>query len=244
MDETIKKGPGAIDQWLFRLWNRFRKILSLFIYYLTMVDGVIWSGFWVIPKIALVNLCKSIHDIINYSTLSCPFESGKCEKEWKKIQKFEYPEIKKSFFEKIKKHFLSFLKGYHLVKKNNKKLIKNSDCWLLAKLHFLLQVYLALSILFVLTLASGRAILSESVMVVVLQLWYSSFLTKVFVFQRFVWKLKTEDTQNFQWLPHKNIPYLSSRRLYLKSLVSFFRRTHALSVDVEMKSLRKSVFFC
>ena len=150
----------------------------------------------------------------------------------------------KELFWENKKTFFIVFEGLSFGEKNNKKLIKNSDCWLLAKLHFLLQVYLALSILFVLTLASGRAILSESVMVVVLQLWYSSFLKKVFVFQRFVWKLKTEDTQNFQWLPHKNIPYLSSRRLYLKSLVSFFKRTHALSVDVEMKSLRKSVFFC
>ena len=137
MDETIKKGPGAIDQWLFRLWNRFRKILSLFIYYLTMFDDVIWSGFWVIPKIALVNLCKSIHDVINYSTLICPFESGKCEKEWKKIQKFEYPENKKSFFEKIKNIFYRFWRAIIWWKKN-KKLMKNSNCWLLAKLHFLL----------------------------------------------------------------------------------------------------------
>ena len=32
------------------------------------------------------------HDIINYSTSICPFESGKCEKEGKKLQKFEYLE--------------------------------------------------------------------------------------------------------------------------------------------------------
>ena len=28
---------------------------------------------------------KPIHDIINYSIFICPFESGKCEKEGKKL---------------------------------------------------------------------------------------------------------------------------------------------------------------
>ena len=36
--------------------------------------------FCVIPKITSVNLCKSIHDILNYSTSICAFESGKCGK--------------------------------------------------------------------------------------------------------------------------------------------------------------------
>ena len=42
------------------------------------------------------NLCKPNHDIINYSTSICPFESGKCGKEGKKLQKFEYLENEKS----------------------------------------------------------------------------------------------------------------------------------------------------
>ena len=58
------------------------------------------------PKITSANLCKSIHDIINYSTSICPFESGKCGKERKKSQKFEYFENEKSFLGEIKKHFL------------------------------------------------------------------------------------------------------------------------------------------
>ena len=58
-----------------------------------------------------------MHDIINYSTSLCPFESGKSGKEEEKIQKFEYLENKKSFLDEIKKHFSQFLKGYHLVKK-------------------------------------------------------------------------------------------------------------------------------
>ena len=50
-------------------------------YYLTKFDDVMQNSFGVIPKIASGNLCKSIHDIINYSTSICPFESGKCGKE-------------------------------------------------------------------------------------------------------------------------------------------------------------------
>ena len=57
-----------------------------------------------------------MHDIINYSTSICPFESGKRGKEEEKIQKFEYFENKKSFLDEIKNIF-QFLKGYHLVKK-------------------------------------------------------------------------------------------------------------------------------
>ena len=59
-------------------------------------DGVIQSSFWVSPNIAPANLCKPIHDIINYSTSICPFESGKCGKEEEKLHKFEYLENEKS----------------------------------------------------------------------------------------------------------------------------------------------------
>ena len=48
------------------------------------------SSCWVIAKIASVNLCKLIYDIIKYSTSICPFESGNCGKEGKKLQKIEY----------------------------------------------------------------------------------------------------------------------------------------------------------
>ena len=43
-----------------------------------------------------------------YSTSTCPFESGKCGKERKKIQKFEYLENEKSFFDEIKTFFIVF----------------------------------------------------------------------------------------------------------------------------------------
>ena len=83
-----------------------------------------WSRFWVIPKITSANLYKSIHDIINYSTSICPFESGKCGKEEEKLQKFEYLENEKSFLDDIKNIFHSFWRAITWWK--NKKLIKNS----------------------------------------------------------------------------------------------------------------------
>ena len=46
------------------------------------------------------------YDIINCSTSICPFESGNCGKEVKKLQKFEYLENKKSFLDEIKNIFL------------------------------------------------------------------------------------------------------------------------------------------
>ena len=46
--------------------------------------------------------------MINYSTSICPFESRKCGKEGKKLQKFEYLENKTSFLEEIKTIFIVF----------------------------------------------------------------------------------------------------------------------------------------
>ena len=54
------------------------------------------------------DLCKPIHDIINDSTSICPFESGKCGKKRKKLQKFKYLENGKSFLDEIKNIFHSF----------------------------------------------------------------------------------------------------------------------------------------
>ena len=50
----------------------------------------------------------SVHDIIDYSTSICPVESGKCGKEGKKSQKFEYLENEKSFLDEIENIFHSF----------------------------------------------------------------------------------------------------------------------------------------
>ena len=112
MDKIIKnkKRPGTSDQSLFRLQNKFRKIPLLVMYYLTRFNVVKPNkcGFSVIPKITSANLCKLIHDIINYSTSIFPFKSGRCGKEWRKLQKFEYLENEKSFFNEIKNIFYSF----------------------------------------------------------------------------------------------------------------------------------------
>ena len=58
-------------------------------YYLTKFDDVISSAFWVIKKITSANLCKQIHDIINYSTSIYPFEFGKCGKNYKNLNIFK-----------------------------------------------------------------------------------------------------------------------------------------------------------
>ena len=87
-----QKGTGASDQSLFMLWNKFKNIPLFVTYYLTEFDDVMKSSFSDIPKITSANLCKPIDEIINYSTSTRPFESGNCQKEGKKLQKFEYLE--------------------------------------------------------------------------------------------------------------------------------------------------------
>ena len=49
-----------------------------------------------------------MHDITNYSTSICPFESDKRGKEEEKLQKSEYLEKVKSFLDEIKNIFHSF----------------------------------------------------------------------------------------------------------------------------------------
>ena len=54
----------------------------------------------------------------------CPFESGNCGKEGKKLQKLEYLKNEKSFLDKIKNIFHSFC--WAIIWSKNKNLIKNS----------------------------------------------------------------------------------------------------------------------
>ena len=65
-----------------------------------------YSSYWLIPKITSSNLCKSIDDIINYSTSFCRIESWNCGEEGKKLQKLEYLENEESFLDE--KHFSYF----------------------------------------------------------------------------------------------------------------------------------------
>ena len=100
MDSYQKqKGPGTSDQSLFILENMFIKIPFLFIYYLTKFD-VTYNSFLIIPKTTCANLCKPIHDIINYPTSICPFESGKFGKEGKNYKKLNISRIKRAFLMK------------------------------------------------------------------------------------------------------------------------------------------------
>ena len=116
------KGSGTRDLLLFRLRNKFTKFSLLVIYYLTKFDGVIQSGFWIIPNITSANLCKPIHDIINHSTSICPFESNKCGKEGKKIQKIAKLKNEKLFWWNKKNSFWRALICW-----KNKNLIKIVD---------------------------------------------------------------------------------------------------------------------
>ena len=104
-----QKGPGTSNQSLLKLQNMFRKIPLLVIYYLTKFDEKI-------SKITSANLCKPIHEIINYSTSVYPFVSRKCRKEERKIEKFEYLENENSFLDEIKTLVIVF-EGLSFVEK-------------------------------------------------------------------------------------------------------------------------------
>ena len=124
------KKSGINDQPLFRLRNKFKKNYLLVMYYLTKFD-VIWNGFWVIPKITSANLCKTIDDIINYSTFFHPFESRKCGKDGKNYKNLKSRERKELF--RWNKNILHTI-WRAIIWWKNKKLIKNSwhkfkDCY-------------------------------------------------------------------------------------------------------------------
>ena len=119
-----QKGSGTSDQLLFKLQNNFKNIPLFVIDYLTKFYDVMKSRFWVIPKFTSGNLCKPVHGIINYSTFICPFESSKCGKEGKKLQKFEYLKNEKSFLDERKNISHSFWRAFIWWK--NKNLIENS----------------------------------------------------------------------------------------------------------------------
>ena len=106
-----QKGSGTSEQLLFRLQNKFKHIPLFVTYYLTKFDDIMWSSFSVTPKLTSANLCKSIHGIINYSSSISPFESGKCGKEGKRLEKFKYLENEKSFLDEIKSISHSFYRA-------------------------------------------------------------------------------------------------------------------------------------
>ena len=93
-----QKGLGTSDQSFFRLWNKFKKKICISYFLSDQVWQCNIKQFLSYSKITPANLCKPIHDIINYSTYICSFESGKCGKEEEKLQKFEYLENGEIFF--------------------------------------------------------------------------------------------------------------------------------------------------
>ena len=117
-----------------------------------------------------------------------------------------------------------------------------------AKLHSLWSVHFVVATLFVLTLASVRAVLNGndvfSILMVSTKHRYFSFLKKVFVFQK-IW-IKVNVLKTFKTSNNCHIKTCRSltRRVFWKSLVPFFRRIYALSVGFKMKSLIKSVCEC
>ena len=57
------------------------------------------------------NQQHQVNHAINYSTSICPFESGKCGKEGKKLQKLEYLNNEKSFLHQKKNFFFIVFEG-------------------------------------------------------------------------------------------------------------------------------------
>ena len=67
-------------------------------YYLTKYGDVIWSDVWVIPKITSANVCKPIHDIINFNPLSFVFlHLESVERQGKKIKNLNISRTKGPF---------------------------------------------------------------------------------------------------------------------------------------------------
>ena len=71
---------------------------------------------------------------------------------------------------------------------------------------------------------------------------YSSFLIKVFVFQKFFFKVTSLKTFKFSIDCRRKTCQSLAENRFLKE--SFFRRIYALYVGFKMKSLTKSVFLC
>ena len=98
-----QKGSGTSHQSLFRSRNKFRKIPIFVTYYLTNFDDINVKQFLSYSK---KYICKFIQVSSWHHKLChtiCAFESGKCGKEVKKLQKFVYLENEKSFLDEI--HF-------------------------------------------------------------------------------------------------------------------------------------------
>ena len=107
MDEVIKNKMGLELE--TSLSSGYKTSSKNFLYYL-LSDQVWWCNIKRFLSYSK-NLCKPIHDIINYSTSICSFESRKCRKEEEKLQKFEYLRNEKSFLDETKNIFQNVFEG-------------------------------------------------------------------------------------------------------------------------------------
>ena len=80
-----------------------------------------------------------------------------------------------------------------------------------------------------------------SILVLSTKKQYSSFLKKVFVFQKICFKVKVLKTLKVSTDCHINKCRLSNGELFWKSLALFFRRIYALPVGCKMKPLRNAL---
>ena len=122
MNKVIKI-KGTWNKWPVALQATKKVYKNFFVSYI-LPDQVLWCNKKQFLSYSKYYTCKLIHDIINYSTFICPFESGKCGKEEEKLQKFEYLENEKNFLDEIKNIFHSFWRAIPWWW--NKKLVKNS----------------------------------------------------------------------------------------------------------------------
>ena len=96
------------------------------------------------------------------------------------------------------------------------------------------------------TLASDRAVLKGndvfSILVLSTKKQCSSFLKKVFIFQKICLKVKVLKTFKIFTGCHIKTCWSLKQRAILKISSTFFKRTYALSAGFKMKPLRKSIF--
>ena len=112
-----------------RIWNKlpvsllsqsiFRKILFPVIFHQGNFDKSIQRGFWVIPKITFINLCRSVHDIIIIQDSSDPLDLECVESEEKNLREIRISCERKELFRWNKKHF-SLIFEMHFFGKNRK----------------------------------------------------------------------------------------------------------------------------
>ena len=84
---------------------RITRELAIFVAFLK-------KGFWVIPEITIGHLCKSFHDVIIISFLTCVLNLQKVGQEGGKLKTFEY--LEKGFFGARKSVFHNFLSNSNI----------------------------------------------------------------------------------------------------------------------------------